>query len=344
MAKQIAKLLKTDVMADLDMPAIAQLLSKMGRKGDKILAHITPKEAKKLKAEGGSGTINPKTGLPEFYDPYDDSFSSAGYAPDEIARKNQDLYAGGQLPQSGEETAYSLPNPVDYSSVSREVQPTQEAQLPFQIAPSAQVSEAGAPAATGAPAFYAEGAGPAEQMGAATPGQAAGTTQFSPKEKGFWDALSPQQKLQFALSGGLTGLSAILGQRGIKQAQQAKREIADIGAPYRQQGQEMISAAQRGELTPAGQQTLQAARARLAQDVTRRGGAGAQQTETQLANLRNNLLQQQYQYGLKVASIGDQYAARAIQTGLTQDAEMAKLMQQLAGSIGGIFGAQPRAQ
>jgi hypothetical protein len=37
-----------------------------GRDGDTILAHINPQEAALLKAHGGSGTINPKTGLPEY--------------------------------------------------------------------------------------------------------------------------------------------------------------------------------------------------------------------------------------------------------------------------------------
>lgn len=37
-----------------------------GRKGDSMLAHITPFEANALMRMGGGGTINPKTGLPEF--------------------------------------------------------------------------------------------------------------------------------------------------------------------------------------------------------------------------------------------------------------------------------------
>jgi len=43
-----------------------ELLRKHGRGGDTILAHINPKEAEALKAMGGSGQPNPKTGLPEF--------------------------------------------------------------------------------------------------------------------------------------------------------------------------------------------------------------------------------------------------------------------------------------
>ncbi len=45
---------------------IAQSLASKGRGGDSIVAHINPKEAMILKALGGSGTRNPKTGLLEF--------------------------------------------------------------------------------------------------------------------------------------------------------------------------------------------------------------------------------------------------------------------------------------
>lgn len=47
---------------------MAQDLQKKGNNGDTILAHINPKEAKMLKAAGGSGTVNPKTGLLQFED------------------------------------------------------------------------------------------------------------------------------------------------------------------------------------------------------------------------------------------------------------------------------------
>lgn len=49
-----------------NMKKSAGLLQAQGRHGDTILAHINPEEAKMLKAAGGSGTINPETGLPEF--------------------------------------------------------------------------------------------------------------------------------------------------------------------------------------------------------------------------------------------------------------------------------------
>ena len=43
-----------------------QRLASYGRDGDTMLAHINPQEAALLKKSGGSGTINPDTGLPEY--------------------------------------------------------------------------------------------------------------------------------------------------------------------------------------------------------------------------------------------------------------------------------------
>jgi len=50
----------------INVKKISKELSAMGRGGDTMLAHITPEEARMLRRQGGSGTINPKTGLPEF--------------------------------------------------------------------------------------------------------------------------------------------------------------------------------------------------------------------------------------------------------------------------------------
>jgi hypothetical protein len=45
---------------------LAELLRQMGRGPDTMLAHITPEEAQMLLESGGSGRMNPQTGLPEF--------------------------------------------------------------------------------------------------------------------------------------------------------------------------------------------------------------------------------------------------------------------------------------
>ena len=47
-------------------PVLAEMIRKQGNGEDTILAHINPLEAHILKSLGGSGTINKKTGLPQF--------------------------------------------------------------------------------------------------------------------------------------------------------------------------------------------------------------------------------------------------------------------------------------
>ena len=50
-----------------ELKPIAKAIASYGRNGDTMLAHITPAEARMLRRRGGSGTINPSTGLPEFF-------------------------------------------------------------------------------------------------------------------------------------------------------------------------------------------------------------------------------------------------------------------------------------
>lgn len=48
------------------LPSLAETIRQQGNEEDTILAHINPLEAMMLKQMGGSGTINPRTGLPQF--------------------------------------------------------------------------------------------------------------------------------------------------------------------------------------------------------------------------------------------------------------------------------------
>jgi len=48
-------------------PSEMMKVQNLGRRGDSQLSHINPQEAAMLEAMGGSGTINPYTGLPEYH-------------------------------------------------------------------------------------------------------------------------------------------------------------------------------------------------------------------------------------------------------------------------------------
>ena len=54
------------MMSHGGLSSVAKHLQSQGRGGDTILAHINPMEAEALKRMGGSGTVNPHTGLREF--------------------------------------------------------------------------------------------------------------------------------------------------------------------------------------------------------------------------------------------------------------------------------------
>lgn len=77
----------------MSLPQLAQSLAAKGRNGDTILAHINPQEAGILKLLGGSGTINPHTGLPEF-----GFFKDIGLGFVERAGD----WVGGELKQAGD--------------------------------------------------------------------------------------------------------------------------------------------------------------------------------------------------------------------------------------------------
>ena len=325
MAKQIARLLRTDMMADMTLPALAQLLQKKGRGKDTILAHITPGEARRLKKDGGSGTINPDTGLFEFED------DGAGFydaTPAEVA-------------------------PAPASASESSAQPVADVSAPAVADVSAPAAAPQAQGMTGPESLYAYGQGAGKGVGfegspigpafpdySPTSGLQMTTVPTEKPAEGMSDK-TKDMLLKGALGLG-TGLAgAYAGRKSAQQAQAAKGEMAAIGAPYQQKGQELQAAALRGELTPAGQQQVQAARAQLAQGIERRGGVGAAQAATQLAGFKQQLLDTQYNYGLKVAQIGDSYAANAIRLGLTQDKEMAALMGGLTSAAGAFIGGQP---
>jgi hypothetical protein len=87
----LAEVLQTEVSGSMPLKTLAKVLASKGRRGDTMLAHITPKEAKKLKKMGGSGTTNPETGLPEFFE----DFGAYDYTPIDVpyeASLSTDVY------------------------------------------------------------------------------------------------------------------------------------------------------------------------------------------------------------------------------------------------------------
>jgi len=353
--KKIAKLLKADLNGTSDLAAIASMLSSKGRGNDTLLAHITPREAQILKAAGGSGTTNPETGLLEFYDgegafdtggfenlpqPATEQFGDfqpGGQTPEQVAAANPDLYPAGQVYKEGR-TLFT-PGGQSYNALPGQTQESIDrfaASLPSSYAQTSRAEDVmfggtagGAPqgqalpsgvgsaySPTGAPytprdlARVSTDRAPLDQPSTAVP-----TT----PEKSFFDKLSTTDMVRLGLAGGLGIYGATQAKKGGQQAQQAAAEQKAIGEPYQAKGKELIRAAETGELTPTGQQSLQALQARLAQGAESRGGVGTAQATAQAEAYRQQLLAQQYNLGLQVSNIGDNIALGAIKTGLAAD-------------------------
>jgi len=375
MSKKIARLLKADIQETSDLKSIAKMLAGKGRGGDTILAHITPKEVSLLKEAGGAGTINPETGLMEFYDDYSyyDSMDRTVFETPSYQIPQQYSYGSDygdiqtfEAPREAEKAAPVSPFTVDYNAPAQQLTPSDIDPYFYQMQqqygdmadiPSGSADEAmrnPADAYMAGQALYGRRPGEAEfmkQRGEGPVGTAPSALQkyVTDPLKAFKDATGLTGSDILRIGG--AGAGALLGRQqskeAAKQIQQATQEQKNLGAPYQKTGQELQRAAMSGELTPQGQQSLQAARAQLMQGIESRGGVGVAQAQAQIEALRQNLLQNQYNLGLQVAQIGDNIALGAIRTGMQLDQQLAQANQQFYTQLaqiagGGTYGYNPQ--
>lgn len=292
-----------------DVRKIAALLQKKAPPGHR-LAYINDEEAALLKAHGGSGKPHEDTGIPSFE--LDDSLALQGDTsggPSEFA-PTQDTYSGD---------TYAAPAISDVSPLS----------------PMAPVSAANVASETTALSSFPQvqaGFGTATSPFAArdvAAGEAALTTPAAPEAPKPEGGMSKDTLTRLGLAGGLGLLGASTARKAAASGQAGAQQIQGLATPYQKQGAELQAQAQRGELTPSGQQSLQAVQAQAAQAAQARGGVGSQQTQAQVEAYRQQLLSQQYDYGLKLSGIGDNIALGAIKTGLEAD----RYVQQLNNSF-----------
>lgn len=317
---KLAKVLKTEAMGDVT--ALAQILQSMGRGKDTILAHITPAEAKKLKKAGGRGSKNPSTGLMEFADEplqevtvtatpnqpepsYSDwvSFAPAG---------SEGFQGGAYQPEYGTDISYApglTTAPAAGGGAAAgyggpEIQPALASGLPTDFTTPEPIGV---------------------DMEAQAPDFAVSRGYRDPLYRRALQGLGKYGQLGVMGLGSLGGL--VQGRQGAKQIAALQRQQQAMAQPYQEEGRRMTQAAAAGQMTPASMQAYQAARAQMQQAAASRGAVGSQQMATQLEAFRQQLLQQQYTYGLQVAQIGDNIAMGAIRTGMQLDQQLRALTQ-----------------
>jgi len=307
-----------------DIRKIARLLQKKAPPGH-MLAYINQEEADLLKARGGSGQPHADTGVPSFQtqaelDIYDQYYTGTPVQsmPDSTVTPLDLTSTQAPSYQTVGEQKYLAdqysPPAVDMSAVrdtANPLFPEYQQYLREQVGTSdAQIADAGArfktPAELG---FYPGGSEAPTPQDKDLLGQASE----------WFGSLSEDTKKRLGIAS-ITGLiGAYQSQQAAEQGRKAKEEMQRMAQPYQQQGKRLIEQAQRGELSPVGQQQLQAVQAQAAQGAQARGGVGAQQAQAQVEAYRQQLLQGQYDLGLKVSGIGDNIAMGAIKTGLEAD-------------------------
>ena len=337
-----------------DIRKIARLLQKEAPPGH-MLAYINQEEADLLKARGGSGKPHADTGVPSFADVGDyTEFDTP--MPGETQATNRALESARSEGESGASPSIRsyLPSYTEGADSGASVGlgggavPTTDASIAaagegFKTPSELGFQPGGSYPSTIDPNVVAAAAAiptPREQgfaPGGSTP------TDVKNVEPGFFEGMTDETKKRLGIAGVQGILGAYQTQQAAEQGRKAKEEMAAMAAPYQQQGKELIAKAQRGELSPVGQQQLQAVQAQAAQGAQARGGVGAQQAQAQVEAYRQQLLQGQYDYGLKVAGIGDQIMTGAIKTGMQADQYVNQLTSNYYNNIArAMYGQAPQ--
>ena len=347
MAKSLMKALHTEMTADLT--SIAALLQSKGRGKDTVLAHITPKEAALLKNRGGRGSKNPETGLLEFDDGFDAPSTgfSAEFAP------------GGSTVQGVGDSSYAAPQPIlpaESTGLGQATIPMPEQVAPVvpsgggvmpglnfsgatpQVAP-AMGSNISAPELNvqTPPDYSLTGGVPQAAPGTSltnAPAMGAGATDKNLIQSLGLDKISGNQ----LVGGALGALGITQARNAATQGQQAKQELLAQATPYQQQGKQLVTAAQSGQLSPASAQAYQAAQAKAAQAAqSSGGGVGVVQSQAALESLRQQLLAGDLNIGLQIQAIGDKIAQGAISAGVQADQYVNTLTGNYATNIGRVL-------
>jgi hypothetical protein len=285
-----------------------------------MLAYITPEEAQLLRDRGGSGVPDAETGVPTFApvsEYYDTGNPVYDFGPEPTQEFTTPVVESSSsfVPEnyySMRDASYGMQAGQTFEPYG--VQPDKTFTQPYL---QGQGFQAGSNSLYPTPQFPTIVSVPQPPPLEAPEVSKTFGERYSDLAKSL--GVKEDTLARLGLAGLQVGLGARQSRMAKEESQKAKEEQQKLAAPYRQQGAELQRQAQAGELTPVGQQQLRAVQAQAAQAASSRGGVGAQQTAARIENLRNQLLQQQSDYGLKLSGIGDQILLGSIRTGLEAD-------------------------
>ena len=345
---------------------LAETLRQMGRGPDTMLAHITPEEAQMLLEAGGSGRINPMTGLPEFQPVYDDytgefygyggtpmeDFTPMPEQPDYMAQlraSEPDYYGTTQTgynqaleaQQAGlpltQRQQYDLEAPggvgFQYTGSVPGIQPLTQQQL-MQQAVGAQ-----SPVETARLQEYAQGLRTPQEIQPNVIDQLTGGVgeRLQGLETGYREFRQQYPMLERLLSTGAASLPAILqARRARREGSRAAEELRALGRPLREQGEALRQQALTGGLTPQQARQQEARRAQLRQSAAGRGATtGTQEAmiENSLARERAGLAEVNLNNAIKQLNLANAYDEAAIRAKLQSDAAAGDLLASIMGDL-----------
>jgi hypothetical protein len=320
-----------------DIAQLAEMIRQMGRGNDKILAHITPEEAAMLKEQGGSGEINPMTGLPEFQEEeyYNRNYSTA---PN---------YGDAQSPTFGsfleEQNIRPAENQLNYTPVNQDNPLAQYQEQPYAFYGDMQ------PRGLASSSYDMPDVAQDLEMAAQQAAQpsAVGGRQVEPvdenifgrAERGLQQARSALDRYPTLTRVGGAGANlvaqALLARRANRAREAEAGRLRERAQPFRAAEQEAMSRAQGGGLTPQQAREMEIAQARARQGLSAgnqaAGSAAAGILAGQATRARSAARQESLESALQLAGIADRYERQAIQEELARDQELAQLFASVIG-------------
>lgn len=312
-----------------DVAQLAEMIRRFGRGKDKILAHITPEEAVMLKKQGGRGTINPMTGLPEFQEEeyYNRNYSTV---PDTF---------GSFLEEQGIRPAE---NQLNYTPVPQPSPTIEYRDQPYVT--YADVAGGGQQGSFLPPDAEYEMAIADQQAAAPVP---IGGRQVTPEEENiFGRAERGLQDLRGTLdryptltriggAGANLVAQALLARRANRGREAEAARLRERAQPFRAAEQEAMSRVRGEGLTPQQARDMEIAQARARQGLSAQnqaaGSAAAGILAGQATRARSAARQESLETALNLAQIADRYERQAIQEELARDQELAQLFASVIG-------------
>jgi hypothetical protein len=322
-----------------DIAQLAEMIRRMGRGDDKILAHITPEEAAMLKEQGGSGEINPLTGLPEFQE---EEYYNRNYSPDPN-------YGDAQSPTFAsfleEQNIRPAEKQLNYTPVNQEGSQLDR----YQEQPVVTYTSDMQPRYLAGQSYD----DPDTQMELEMAAQQAlepsgiGGRQVEPVDENiFGRAERGLQRVRSALdryptltrvggAGANLVAQALLARRANRAREAEAGRLRERAQPFRAAEQEALSRARGDGLTPqqARRMEIDMATARSGLSAANRatGSAAAGILSGQMNRARSTARQESLQSALELAGIADRYERQAIQEELARDQELAQLFASVIG-------------